>query len=239
VPGTALLVERAGWRAAVMVLAAVLAASTWMVMRTAFQPLPLSAADLRSAIFGDGAAAVSPAPVPSLSRYVTVFSISSVVNSALAANIVAALVARELSPARASIIAGMFGVMQLPGRLLMTHASFTPAPVPLLIGSFALQIAGLLALMADGQAAAWFGVMVFASGAGLTTLARPYLVLHTYGSGRAGEINGAIARGQQLARAAGPVSAAALAAVAGYGRVFAALSVLLVAAMFLTPSRRS
>jgi hypothetical protein len=163
------------------------------------------------------------------------------VNSALAANIVAALIERQLSPARASIIAGMFGIMQLPGRVLMTNRAFTPAPVPLLIASFALQIAGLLVLMLNRQAAWWLGVMVFASGAGLTTLARPYLVLHVYGSERAGQINGVIARGQQLARAAGPVSAAALAGFTGYTRVFAALSLLLVTAiaMIAMPTRRT
>jgi hypothetical protein len=48
-----------------------------------------------------------------------------------------------------------------------------------------------------------------------------------------------IARGQQLARAGGPVSAAALAAAAGYGRVFAALAALLAVAVFLAPARKS
>jgi hypothetical protein len=93
--------------------------------------------------------------------------------------------------------------------------------------------------MIDREAAWWIGVMVFASGAGLTTLARPYLVLHVYGSSRAGQINGVIARGQQLARAAGPVSAAAMAGVTGYTKVFAALSLLLVAAIAITPRRSS
>jgi hypothetical protein len=122
----------------------------------------------------------------------------------------------------------------------MINKSFTPRPVPLLLVSFGLQIAGLVALMADTlQPAMWVGVIVFAGGAGLTTLARPYLVLHTYGTEQAGRVNGVIARGQQLARAAGPVSAAALASVAGYGTVFAALAALLVAAMVVTPIRRT
>jgi hypothetical protein len=121
----------------------------------------------------------------------------------------------------------------------MTNPSFTPAPIPLLVTSFALQIGGLLTLMLDAALAPWAGVALFATGAGLTTLARPYLVLHIYGVERAGQINGVIARGQQLARAAGPVSAAALAGVAGYGKVFAALSVLLVAAIAITPSRKA
>ena len=238
IPGTAMMVERLGWRAAVIVLAAVLAITTVIVMRMAFSRLRVSTTDLHDAIFGDGRAAATPADAPLLNRYVAVFSISSVVNSALAANIVAALIERQMSPARASIIAGLFGVMQLPGRVLMTNPSFTPAPIPLLVTSFALQIAGLLTLMIHAQPASWLGVALFASGAGLTTLARPYLVLHAYGVERAGQINGVIARGQQLARAAGPVSAAALADVTGYGKVFAALSVLLVAAIAVTPRHR-
>ncbi len=80
----------------------------------------------------------------------------------------------------------------------------------------------------------WVGVIVFAAGPGLTTLARPYLVLHQYGPERAGYANGVIARGQQLARAAGPVAAAAAGSALGYNAVFASLAVLLVAAMLLT-----
>jgi MFS family permease len=237
IPGTALLVARAGWRATVVVLAVILAMTTLIVTRLAFRAQQVSALDLRNAMVGGGGGA-PPGNVPSLYRYISVFSLSSVVNSAVAANIVAALIERDLSPGRASLIAGMFGVMQLPGRLLMTNRAFTPAPAPLLITSFGLQIAGLLTLMLNFEAAWWLGVMLFASGAGLTTLARPYLVLHVYGSARAGYINGLIARGQQLARAAGPVTAGAMAGATGYPRVFAALSLLLVTAIVFTPTRR-
>jgi MFS family permease len=239
IPGTAALVETSGWRITVMTLAAILAVTTLVVSRIAFQYQQLSTADLRDAIFGKADAAASSGRTSDLSRYVAVFSISSVVNSALATNIVAALIERQLSPARASIIAGLFGVMQLPGRVLMTNRSFTPAPVALLVVSFALQIAGLLTLMLPANAGSWFGVSLFATGAGLTTLARPYLVLHVYGVERAGYINGVIARGQQLARAAGPVSAASLAAVVGYNGVFAAMALLLALAVATSSPRRS
>jgi MFS family permease len=236
-PGTTFLVTAFGWRLAVIALAAIVALTTIVVSRFAFNDLTFSLPQLRGAIFG-----AAGAPVPStaaLNRLVAVFSISSVVNSAIASNIVAALIERQLSPARAAAIGGLFGVMQLPGRVLMTNRSFAPGPYHLLLVSFALQIAGLLALMADrSQWALWIGVAVFAGGAGLTTLARPYLVLHVYGADRAGAVNGVIARGQQLARAGGPVSAAALASVTGYGRVFAALAGLLAFAIFLTPLRK-
>jgi MFS family permease len=237
-PGTSLLMEWAGWRGAVFALAVIIAVTTMAVSRVAFREHAWSGDAIREAVFG-APAGHRDVHTPGLTRLVATFALSSVVNSALASNIVAALIERRLTPARAAAIGGLFGVMQLPGRLLMTRPSFTPSPFRLLVVSFALQIIGLTALMTDrSQAATWIGVTVFACGAGLTTLARPYLVLQIYGAERAGATNGIIARGQQLARAAGPVSAAALAERAGYPMTFAALAALLVAAIAVTPMRR-
>ena len=136
-------------------------------------------------------------------------------------------------PNAPATVAGAFGIMQLPGRVLLSNARVSPHPVPLLIASFAAQIAGLLALMVHGPVAMWVGVIVFAAGTGLTTLGRPYMVLHRYGPQRAGYANGVIARGQQIARAIGPVTAAALAGVTGYGVVFAVLAALALLAIVL------
>jgi predicted MFS family arabinose efflux permease len=144
------------------------------------------------------------------------------------------LIDRGLVATLAATVAGTFGIMQLPGRLLLTNRSFTPHPRRLLMFSFGLQVVGLLALMVQGTAAMWMGVIMFASGAGLTTLARPFLVLHEYGPEHAGYANGVIARSQQLARAAGPVAAAAMAGVTGYGLVFATCGALLAAAVAIS-----
>jgi hypothetical protein len=66
-------------------------------------------------------------------------------------------------------------------------------------------------------------------------------VLHRYGPERAGRANGIVARGQQLARAFGPVAAAAAGSASGYGVVFAGLAALLALAMLITlaPSARA
>ncbi len=204
-PGTTLLVSRMGWRARGNCAGVHHGRDDAdrqppVISRSRRSRWPTSVTRYLAAAF-----IRHSAPASSLNRLVAVFAMSSIVNSALASNIVAALIERRLTPSRAAFIGGMFGVMQLPGRLLMTNKAFTPRPFPLLLVSFALQIVGLVALMADTtQAAMWIGVIVFAAGAGLTTLARPYLVLHVYGAGQAGRVNGVIARGQQLARAAGP-----------------------------------
>ena len=231
-PGTQALVLRFGWRGAVVGLAVVIAATSLLVSRIAFRDLGWSTNALRDA-FG-GQSLRTAIPLPGLSRLALIFSISIVVNAAVVSNLVAALIDRGLGPALAASVAGMLGLMQLPGRLLMTNRSFTPHPLSLLIFSFALQVAGLIALMVPGTAAMWTGVILFASGAGLTTLARPFLVLHQYGADQAGYANGVIARSQQLARAAGPVAAAAMAAATGYGPVFATCGGLLAAAVVIS-----
>jgi MFS family permease len=236
-PGTSALVTRFGWQGAVITLAVLIAATTVIVGQIAFRDHDWSAQTIRDVIVGDTGVAGDVAPLPNLNRLVMVFAISIIVNAAVSSNLVAALIDRGLAPTFAATVAGTFGLMQLPGRLLMTRPAFAPRPVSLLLFSFALQVIGLLALMVNGPVAMWVGVMVFASGAGLTTLARPYLVLHEYGQERAGYANGVIARAQQMARAAGPVAAAAMAGVTGYGRVFAALGGLLAVAMVLTTRR--
>ena len=118
----------------------------------------------------------------------------------------------------------------------------TVSPMALLASSLGLQIAGLLVLAAGAGSylAVSTGVALFAAGSGLATLARPYLVSVFYGAGQAGQINGMFARWQQLARAGGPVSAAALAGATGYGVVFAALAAALTTVtVFLLLSSRS
>lgn len=235
-PGTAALVAAWGWRGAVMAIAIVTAVATIVVGRVAFAELEWSAAAIRDAVRDDRGVEFA-APLAQLGQLVVVFAASAVVNSAVASNLVAALMEGGFAPTTAAAVAGLFGWMQLPGRLMMTSPRFTPSPAGLVVFSFALQIIGLLTLTVHAHAALIIGVLVFAAGAGLTTLARPYWVLQRYGAERAGAANGTIARAQQLARAAGPVSAAALAGAMGYGLVFVMLAGLLVAASIVSIRR--
>jgi MFS family permease len=232
-PGTSALVTRYGWRGTVVALAIVVALTSVIVGQIAFRDLAWSAQTIRDALTGSIGAAGSSAPLEGVARLAIVFALSIVVNSAVTSNLVAALIDRALAPTLAATVAGTLGIMQLPGRILLLNARTAPDPVRLLIGSFGLQIVGLLALAVHGTLAMWVGVCAFSAGAGLTTLARPYLVLHQYGPARAGHANGVIARGQQVARAAGPVAAAAIGATLGYGVVFVGLSVTLVVALLL------
>jgi MFS family permease len=235
-PGTAALNERLGWQGAAIALGLLTAATTLIVGQIAFRDHEWSAQTIRDAIRGDGGNGTR-ASFPQLHRFMAIFAVSAIVNSALASNIVAALVDRGFTVTTAAGVSALFGIMQLPGRLLMTTAAFSPSPIGLLVFSLVLQVIGLVTLIFHTTLATVVGIVVFAAGAGLTTLARPYWVLHRYGADRAGLANGVIARGQQLARSAGPVAAAALAESAGYGAVFALLAVLLVGASFAASDR--
>jgi uncharacterized membrane protein len=223
-PLTAWLVERAGWQRAVYVLAALVALVTVVVHRAAFQS---EFARIRTAdtISAQESNLADRAGLPGL---ILTFGCSSFVSAALATNLIPALMERHLPATAAATFAGLFGVMQLPGRLLIMNGRFSLSPSQMIWGSLGLQTMGLAALVAGASAPVIaFGVTLFACGSGLATLARPYLVLLLYGAGRAGQINGVIARWQQLARAGGPVAVAALAAITGYGPVFGVLAGLL------------
>jgi MFS family permease len=232
-PGASAIVDRFGWRIGAATLGVIVGVTTIIVSRIAFRDWQWSATTIREAITDHSSTRAATAPGP-LGRFAFIFAISSIVNSAVASNMVAAMIDRGFEPTMAATVAGSFGIMQLPGRMLMTNRAFSPGPVALIVFSFGLQIAGLIALMLHGVSATAGGIMLFAAGAGLTTLARPYWVLHRYGPERAGQVNGSIARAQQVARAGGPVAAAALAESTGYSAVFAGLAVLLLLGTGLT-----
>ncbi|MEO8682060.1 MAG: MFS transporter [Vicinamibacterales bacterium] len=234
-PVTAWLVEGVGWQRAVYVLAAILALVSVAVHQSVFA----------DPMFGARNATPSTGPVASahdtrLAGLIATFACSSFAGSALATNLVPALMERRLSPTTAAMFAGLFGVMQLPGRLLIMNGRFQLGPSQMIWSSLGLQVAGLSILVAGASpVSVAAGVTLFACGSGLATLARPYLVLVLYGADRAGRLNGVIARWQQLARAGGPVAAAALAASIGYGVVFGLLSGLLITVGLLVRSQPS
>jgi hypothetical protein len=119
-------------------------------------------------------------------------------------------------------------VMQLPGRALMVNARVSLSADALVAVSLVLQAIGLLVVAALPTAGAVaVGVMTFAAGSGLTTLARPYLVQGRFGLAQAGIVNGRLARAQQLARAAGPIAASTAATLTSHATVLVLLGVTL------------
>ncbi|WP_425477545.1 MFS transporter [Dyella solisilvae] len=128
----------------------------------------------------------------------------------------------------AALVLGTLGVAQLPGRVLLLRNGSGPRGRALMTAPIILQAVGLVGIALTSST--WtvaLGVGVFGMGAGLQTLARPWLVQALYGSSESGRWNGELARVQGYARAIGPVTAATLASWVGAPMVLLSMSGLL------------
>lgn len=223
-PLTAFLAGALGWRGAVVVLAAVLVASTAITRALVPTELPAPAPRAAAPHHVDGAdQRIDP---PRFAFIAAMFTLVSLASASFTANLVPALGERGVSPAQAALLGGLIGAMQLPGRALLMHGLLRGSPAALLALSLALQGAGLAGI-ALGPSIAFVGAgtAVFALGGGLSTVVRPHLIQTMFSLARGGYLNARIARQQQLARAAGPIAAAWAAGLAGYAPVFTAIAV--------------
>jgi len=222
-PLTAFAVAQAGWRNAVLILAALLLLSVLTTRLFVWRHLPTGSAADVDAEFGAGAE-----ERPRESRFLFVaatFALTSLTSAAFIANLIPAMAERGIAPGTAAALGGLLGIMQLPGRLLLMTGAGARSPQRLLMFSLALHACGLaLVGWAGSLSVAALGTSVFALGAGLTALVRPHLIQTVFSIERGGSIDGRVARGQQFARAIGPVLAASLASVVTYTGVFAALA---------------
>jgi MFS family permease len=222
-PSTSWLVRGIGWRGAVLVLAALLLLSTATTRVFVFRGLATSS---RKSSAGQSAPTVRAAGSPSVSFafVVSSFAIANLASAGFSANVVRAFGERGVSPASAAMLGGLVGVMQLPGRVLLMNGRRGRSPAHLVFASGVLHAVGLTVVAASpSMLVAATGTMIFALGAGLTTLVRPHVIQTLFANGDAGYLNGRVARHQQLARAAGPLAIAWLGGIAGYAVVFVGL----------------
>lgn len=234
-PLTGALTEAFGWRGATLLLAAALATSG-VIVGVVLGPVCQQAAPIGAHV--PRAARDASAP-PGL---ILVLCAAGFVSAGFIANLVPTLGERGVPPSTAAVLGGLFGLLQLPGRAWLVSPRASVSPARLVTWSLGLQAAGVLLIAATRTTAlVALGVMVFAAGAGLTTLARPILVQALVPLEASGAVNGRLARAQQVARAFGPVGTAWLAAaissplaLVGFG---VSLAVLAAAAPRVTRAR--
>jgi MFS family permease len=227
------LVTWAGWRGAVAILAGLLAASS------ALTALVVRGVDAAARPSVEPSALTAGPSAGDIRPLALMFGLSSLASASFIANLVPALGERGLPPASAAVLGGLFGVMQLPGRALMVNRRVALSGDALVAISLALQAVGLIAVAVLPTAVAVaVGVMAFAAGSGLTTLARPCLVHSRVAVEQAGVVNGKLARAQQLARAAGPIAASTAASLTSHAAVLASLGVALAAVAWRVAARR-
>ncbi len=234
-PIEAWLVDRLGWRAALVALAAILAAFTIPLHALALRPAPLRArppgpgseeprvpgltlgASARTSVFWVLAAA---------------FFIGNFTTNSVTVHLIPYLADRGYSPALAAVMIGWMGAMQLPARLLFAPIAARFGHRALTAAIFVVQAASLAQLALVGRLGTLAPMVVMLGAAnGMATLARATMVAEIFGPRHYGSIAGALALGANGARALSPVGAALLVvALGGYERVFGLLAAALVLA---------
>jgi MFS family permease len=241
-PLASALVERYGWRSALLILAAILGLATILPHALLLRRRP---SDLGLLPDGEPAMGVTPAPAAETSvaakvairsasfRWLTLsFCLMFLANVAIVIYLIPYLIDRGFSGGFAASAAAAIGLLALPGRLLITPLGGW-VPRRLIACVICLcQAAALMVLVTTPTVAGVVAfVILFGAGMGAINPARAALVAEMYGAREYGAISGVLAFFVTVARAAGPLLAGALYAWRGsYGPVLWVLALASLAA---------
>ncbi|MFB9441877.1 MFS transporter [Dactylosporangium vinaceum] len=220
-PLTGLLEHRFGWRATLLVLAAVYAAVAVPLHATVVRaPATRRPGHSPPARVAERAVAVRAARRDGRFWWLAVaFVAHGAAMSVMAVHLVGFLVSRGHPATFAATVAGLLGVLSVTGRLLLTGAARRLSLARAVAAVFTTQAvaAAALPLLAGGRAGAVAGVVAFGVGFGVASLAAPALLADRYGTAAYATIAGTLNTPVTLAKAGAPLAAAGLTAVAGYG----------------------
>jgi len=232
-PIEAWLLERSGWRAALTILAVVLAVITIPIHALVLRRGPARAAS-RSA---DGApAAVSGMTLGEAARTPVfwvlsiAFFVGNFATAAVSVHLIPFLVDRGYSATLAAAIIGWMGAVQVPGRMIFVPISVRLGARWMVASVFFGQAVGLgqIPLIALMGTAVPFIIVMGASN-GMSTLSRATSLARIFGPRHYGAIGGAVAVGANGARAIAPVGASLLLlALGAYPAVFWGLAAAMV-----------
>jgi MFS family permease len=223
IPLAGWLVQRQGWRGALYSLAVILAVSTIpphaCVLRRRPEDLGLTPDGTPAGLPERPAEAAEAPGVPAgvalrdaafwwLSA---AFFLGQLATAAVAVHLVPYLIGQGYAPEFAAVIAGLIGVMALPGRLIFTPLGDRLPRQRVTACLFLVQTLALLVLLlAHGVVGVYTFVVLFGMGFGAMTPARAALVADLYGPRHYGQINGVLALFVTASRALAPVSAGAV-----------------------------
>lgn len=236
VPLTAFLVASMGWRAAVAMLAVVLAVVT-VPTRLALPAPPrgnaAGAGDARVAFEWRGANRA-------WSQVGAAFALQSFAATGTTVCLVWHLVERGYPLGAAAAVAGLIGAAQVPGRLVLAWLQAVWPTSRRLPAQLALQAVALLAIAFGSPLLVLAGVCVFGATAGMMTLERAAVALEWFGPENFGRSNGQIASMVAFARAAAPLAVAGLHGRVSYAAILClfALGILVSDAVVLEAFRR-
>ncbi len=225
-PLTGILVDRYGWRTALLGLAALHGAVTIplhaLIIRTAPRP-PSHAVPTAKA---DRAAVVRAALRDRRFWWLAVaFVAHGAAMSAMTVHLVGYLVHKGHSATFAATVAGLLGLLSVTGRVVLTGVQ-RRLPLTVVVATvFAVQAAAAVSMpvVADSRLGAVAGVVAFGLGFGVASLIKPSMLADRYGTTAFATIAGILATPITLAKAAAPLAAAGLLAVGGYVPVLVAV----------------
>jgi MFS family permease len=136
------------------------------------------------------------------------FFLGQLATAVVAVHLVPYLTDRGYAPEFAAVIAGLIGIMALPGRLIFTPLGDRLPRQRVTACLFLVQTLALFVLLlGHGVVGVYAFVVLFGMGFGAMTPARAALVADLYGPMQYGQINGALALFVTASRALAPVGA--------------------------------
>lgn len=231
IPLTGALLVDWGWRGTVMILAAVLALATIPLHAS----LPAKSRGSPARHTCSSRPRRNAPPMTRSFRWLRVaFALQSLIPGALAVHAVPLLTEAGRMPENAAWFAGLFGVFQVSGRLVVHWWATRWPETWRLPGLLALQAAAVASLaFAGSDLAAWVFAFLFGTSNGLLTLARPLVVAEWSDSSDFGAASGQLAAWTQCSRALAPLLAGGLYRMGdGYGAVVGGLFLAGVASVF-------
>ncbi|MGI5283528.1 MFS transporter [Nonomuraea polychroma] len=219
-PLTGFLVERYGWRQALVVLAAGYALTAVPLHGLAVRSRRAPPHVNRGEIVG---AALRERPFWLLAAGFLTHTGAVAVMGVL---LVTYLITLGHPPLFAASVAGLLGVLSVTGRLVTTGLQARWRVAPITAVMFGLQglAAVLLPLVGRSVAGAVAAVVLFGLGFGVATIARPALLADRYGTAAYASLSGALTLPITVAKAIAPLMAAGIAHFAGYPAVMAAVA---------------
>lgn len=228
-PLSAWLVERAGWRSALLILAGILAVTTIplhaLVLRRRPEDLGLhpdgdppdvAIAEMAARTAASGATLHQALRDSAFWWLTTAFFLDAVSTGAVRVSLIPYLTERGDGAAFAAVSAGLIGAAQVGARILATVFGGRLSPVALTALVFGMQAAAV-AMLAGWQARSGVLAAVLMMGAanGVVTLMRAGLVAEFWGRAHFGAISGMLAMFLTGARALAPIGAGTTSTLAG------------------------
>ncbi|GAA3609899.1 MFS transporter [Nonomuraea rosea] len=219
-PLTGLLVDRYGWRQALVVLAAGYALTTVPLHALAVRSRGAPPHADRRAIVGT---ALRERPFWLLAA---AFLTQTGAVAVMGVLLVTYLIALGHAPLFAAAVAGLLGVLSVTGRLVTTGLQARWRVSLITAAMFGLQglAAVLLPIVGRSVPGAVVAVVLFGLGFGVGTIARPALLADRYGTSAYASLSGALALPITVAKAVAPLLAAGIAQFAGYPAVMGAVA---------------